>query len=577
MFNKLSIAQRLGAGFAVMIAVAMGIAALSIVDTRRMSTAITQEAEGLTKLLLVTEWQGQTQLNLTRTLVLARSSDNPALKAELGPQMKATSARISELQKKIEAAGLDAEMQALYDKIAAARKTYISTRDDVFKAVDAGDTSAVKRVETELQPMAAGYLGAIVALTDKLKEHAAEHRQEAIADGEASQTAAIGALVVALVVGLFMSWRTTRAVTAPVRSLAREAEVMASGDLSKPMQVDRQDELGELQQALERMRVNLQSVVSSIRQSTDGITTASSEIAAGSQDLSGRTEQTASNLQQAASSMSQLNGTVRATAESATTANQLAATAAETARRGGEVVSEVVGNMRDISDSSRKIADIIGVIDGIAFQTNILALNAAVEAARAGEQGRGFAVVAGEVRSLAGRSAEAAREIKTLIGASVEKVESGVHLVESAGTTMTDIVSSVQRVTDIIAEITAATAEQSSGIASINGAVNHLDEMTQQNAALVEQSAAAAESLKSQAGRLAEVVRQFRLSEQASATSATALTPPPAPRAMATPAVHRPAVKPAIAPRKAGSLPTPTPVPKHQPSTDSSEGEWESF
>ncbi|MDE2276091.1 MAG: hypothetical protein KGK09_07320, partial [Burkholderiales bacterium] len=234
-------------------------------------------------------------------------------------------------------------------------------------------------------------------------------------------------------------------------------------------------------------------------------------IASGNQDLSGRTEQTASNLQQAASSLEQLTGTVRQTADSARTANQLAASATTVAQRGGEVVSQVVSTMDEISASSRRIGDIIGTIDGIAFQTNILALNAAVEAARAGEQGRGFAVVASEVRSLAQRSAEAAREIKGLIGASVEKVESGSRLVADAGSTMGEIVASVQRVSDIIGEISAATGEQSTGIAQVNVAIAQLDQATQQNAALVEESAAAAESLRAQAATLTHVTERFQL------------------------------------------------------------------
>ncbi|MDP1655281.1 MAG: methyl-accepting chemotaxis protein [Hylemonella sp.] len=263
-----------------------------------------------------------------------------------------------------------------------------------------------------------------------------------------------------------------------------------------------------LKAALARM----DSAVSAVRASTNNIETACSEIATGNQDLSQRTEQTASNLQRTASSMEELTSNVRQSAEAARQANQLAATAAEVAARGGEVVGQVVTTMDEINHSSKKISDIIGVIDGIAFQTNILALNAAVEAARAGEQGRGFAVVASEVRSLAGRSAEAAKEIKGLISASVEKVASGSRLVQDAGSTMNEIVGSVRRVSDIIGEITAASSEQSSGIGEVNSAINVLDQMTQQNAALVEQSAAAAESLKDQAQRLVGAVEVFRAS-----------------------------------------------------------------
>jgi methyl-accepting chemotaxis protein len=267
--------------------------------------------------------------------------------------------------------------------------------------------------------------------------------------------------------------------------------------------------------ALKRTIERIGTAMAQVQGSASNIQVASSEIATGNQDLSTRTEQTASNLQQTASSMEQLTGTVKQSADSARQANRLAATAGEVAARGGSVVAQVVSTMVDINTSSKKIADIIGVIDGIAFQTNILALNAAVEAARAGEQGRGFAVVASEVRSLAQRSAEAAKEIKTLIGASVERVESGSKLVADAGTTMSEIVASVQRVSDIIGEITAAAAEQSDGIGQINVAVTQLDQMTQQNSALVEQSAAAAESLKDQAATLASVVGAFRLAPDA--------------------------------------------------------------
>ncbi len=342
-------------------------------------------------------------------------------------------------------------------------------------------------------------------------------------------------------------------IARPIAAARRLAEKIATGDLSQSVDVSGHDEIAHLQRSLATMQDALRHLVGQVRNSTDSIGTASAEIATGNQDLSQRTEQTASNLQQAASSMEQLTGTVRQSADSARQANQLASSAAEVAARGGVVVSQVVATMDDINASSKKIADIIGVIDGIAFQTNILALNAAVEAARAGEQGRGFAVVAGEVRSLAQRSAEAAKEIKGLIGASVEKVEGGSKLVADAGRTMTEIVGSVQRVSDIIGEITAAATEQSQGISEVNNSVTQLDQMTQQNAALVEQSAAAAESLREQATRLSQVVGGFRLGAAGpAARSAPRAASPesPAPRSALVP-------KPAPT-RPPAAVPTPT-------------------
>ncbi len=325
----------------------------------------------------------------------------------------------------------------------------------------------------------------------------------------------VACLLVMVAIGA-IGWLIVRNVLAqlggePTAAMAVMSEV-ANGNLAVHVPAAAP---GSLLDSLNRMVQAVRSTVLQVRQSADSIQTASSEVATGNQDLSQRTEQTASSLQQAASSMEQLTGTVKQSADSARQANQLAASAAEVAARGGVAVSQVVTTMDEINASSRKIVDIIGVIDGIAFQTNILALNAAVEAARAGEQGRGFAVVASEVRSLAGRSAEAAKEIKSLIGASVEKVEGGSRLVADAGKTMNEIVGSVKRVSDIIGEITAAAAEQSQGIGEVNGSVAQLDQMTQQNAALVEESAAAAESLKDQATKLAQVVSTFRLERNA--------------------------------------------------------------
>jgi methyl-accepting chemotaxis protein len=329
-------------------------------------------------------------------------------------------------------------------------------------------------------------------------------------------------VAVLVLLGLFGSlmWHVVRSIVGPLGQAMVAARRMAGGDLSQPLAIDGSDEVARFMQSLDDMQTALHAVVSEVRTTADSIRIASDEVATGNMDLSQRTEHTASNLQQTAASMEQLTGTVRHSAQASVQASGLASSASSVAQQGGDAVAQVVNTMNDINQASRKIADITGVIDGIAFQTNILALNAAVEAARAGEQGRGFAVVAGEVRSLAKRSADAAREIKELIGASVSKIEDGSRQVALAGSTMTDIVSSVRRVDDIIQEISSATGEQSQGIGQVSVAVSQLDQMTQQNAALVEESAAAAESLKQQARRLSDVVATFRLHATDSVTTA---------------------------------------------------------
>jgi methyl-accepting chemotaxis protein len=341
---------------------------------------------------------------------------------------------------------------------------------------------------------------------------ATQAQQAAVREGMASSSAFISNLrlllvAVTLAVVLPLLWLTLQSVCAPLERAVAVAGRIAQGDLTEALDTQGRDETAALMRSLQQMQDALRTLVGQVRDASDSIRVASSEVAVGNQDLSQRTEQTAGSLQATASSVEQLHTAVTHSAESARQANQLAGSASTVAERGGSVVAQVVSTMDEIHGSSRKIAEIIGT----AFQTNILALNAAVEAARAGEQGRGFAVVAGEVRQLAQRSAEAAREIKALIGASVERVEGGARLVQDAGSTMGEIVASVQRVTQVMGEITQATVEQSAGLGTVNQSVAELDRMTQQNAALVEQSAAAAESLKEQAARLAALVATFRL------------------------------------------------------------------
>ena len=384
------------------------------------------------------------------------------------------------------------------------------------------------------------------ALLASLATQARGHMEEARAALD-QRTATMSTLIAAAVLlGLAvlvpLTLFSVRSITQSLEQARALAERIAAGDLSHAVQSRQRDEIGSLVAAMGRMQDALRTLVGQVQQAAGSIATASDEIALGNQDLSQRTEQTAASLQQTASSMELLTGTVQHSAESSRQASGLAANAAEVAVRGGAVVAQVVQTMGEISDSSRRIGDITGVIDSIAFQTNILALNAAVEAARAGEQGRGFAVVASEVRSLAQRSADAAKEIKALIGASVERVEGGSRLVAQAGETMTEIVASVRRVSDIVAEITSAAAEQAGSIGQVGQSVSHLDQMTQQNAALVEESAAASQSLRDQAGRLTEAVSRFKLQGGAPQPGAVALARATIAREMAEKDVGLPAL-----------------------------------
>ena len=346
---------------------------------------------------------------------------------------------------------------------------------------------------------------------DLIAKASTEVAERAAATAQRATTISLGVMLVVCALGIAGAVAFSRTVVNPLDNAVRVSQAVAGGDLTVAQHVQGKDEIAMLLNALHAMQQSLSRVVAGVRHNADSVAMASTEIAQGNNDLSARTEQQASALEETSASMEELSSTVQANAENARQASQLAVSASTVAVQGGDVVAEVATTMKGINDSSKKIADIISVIDGIAFQTNILALNAAVEAARAGEQGRGFAVVASEVRSLAQRSADAAREIKTLIGASVEKVENGTQLVSEAGRSMEGIVAQVQRVSDLIGEISSATSEQTTGISQVGEAVTQLDQVTQQNAALVEQSAAAADSLRHQAAKLAEVVSVFRL------------------------------------------------------------------
>ncbi len=387
-----------------------------------------------------------------------------------------------------------------------------------------------------------------------------------------NRNAIVGGSLLAVVMASLMGMWITRSIVRPMAQAVEIAKRVAAGDLTSKIVVTTTDETGELLGALKLMNETLTGLVGKVRQGTDTIATASAEIASGNMDLSSRTEQQASSLEETASSMEELTGTSKQNADNARQANKLASSASEVAVKGGAVVSQVVSTMGSINESAKKIADIIGVIDGIAFQTNILALNAAVEAARAGEQGRGFAVVASEVRSLAQRSAAAAKDIKGLINDSVEKVDAGTRLVDQAGASMSEIVDSVRRVTDIISEIAAASEEQTAGIEQVNQAIGQMDEVTQQNAALVEQAAAAAESLQDQSANLAETVSVFKLDNHGVA-SMVATRLPASPAAGKQRQVRKPTAlarvapsRPAVTTRKIATTPV-----------AAAGGEWEEF
>ncbi|HEV8691916.1 MAG TPA: methyl-accepting chemotaxis protein [Ideonella sp.] len=517
---RLTLARRLGLGFGSLLLMLLVVAGLSVAELRSQGRQV-QDIVGVKneKLALANSMlESINSLSIqARTVTLL--TDVKAIDVEMKALADAK-VRYANSEKALldltGATGADAEEVALMKDIVEGGKKTIPLIERAAKEGEAGaGVEATLTLTEAVRPVEVVWRKKVAQLIEQVRKENAASAEATLASQQRAVVLLAGLLAGAMVIGALLGWRTTRSITMPVARAVKVAERIAEGDLTSTVEITSQDEIGRLLQAIHGMQDRLRALVGDIRHSADSIQTASTEVAVGNQDLSQRTEQTASSLQQAASSMTQLTSTVNQSAEAASQANQMASSASTVARRGGEVVSQVVSTMNEINTSSRKIADIIGVIDGIAFQTNILALNAAVEAARAGEQGRGFAVVAGEVRSLAQRSAEAAKEIKGLIGNSVEKVEAGSRLVSDAGSTMSEIVSSVQRVSGIISEITAAAAEQSSGIGLVSGSVGQLDQMTQQNAALVEQSAAAAESLKGQAARLAELVSVFRLQRDA--------------------------------------------------------------
>jgi len=515
--RNLKIGARLAIGFAVVLSLMLLIAGIGIWRLQAVGNATeTMTKEALEMERLSSDWVEATTANSVRTVALTKSTDGEDQKY-FQKQISETSKRITEIQKKIEAANLDdAEKQLLAD-IGDKRKGYIDIREGILKMKAAGQDGEAKQIVlSKMIPALDAYVASVEKFQSYQKDDINKTASAIDANYRSGRMLLIGLAIAALVIGIVFSATLTVGITKPLNQAVDIAKTVASGDLSARISVHSTDETGQLMEALKLMNDSLYRTVAQVRAGTDTIATASAQIASGNQDLSSRTEEQASSLEETASSMEELTSTVRQNADNARQANQLAVAASDVAVKGGAVVSQVVNTMEAINASSKKIEDIISVIDGIAFQTNILALNAAVEAARAGEQGRGFAVVASEVRNLAQRSASAAREIKTLIDDSVQKVESGTKLVGEAGTTMDEVVSSIKRVHDIMSEITAASSEQSDGIEQVNQAVTQMDTVTQQNAALVEEAAAAAESLQNQAATLAAVVSTFKLGADAS-------------------------------------------------------------
>ncbi len=440
--------------------------------------------------------------------------DNPAYAARIDADRKLTSARSSEVRKRLDVLADDAASQTLFDAIDKAGNGFRTVRDDLVKRRKAGEALPADAIANQLRPAADAYAAAVDKLAAFQQQRVADDREAA--DRSASQGIVLLAAgsAVGLVLSLLCAWVLSRSILRPLAQAASVTDRIAEGDLTSQVPLAALGSRDELQALLARlggMQARLAELVVSMRQASTSVAGASGEIAVGNSDLSARTEQTASNLEEIAASMEELLATVRHSADAAAQASTLATGASSVAQRGREAVDRVVGTMDGIALSSRRIADITSVIDGIAFQTNILALNAAVEAARAGEQGRGFAVVASEVRSLAQRSATAAKEIGGLISDSVRQVDEGTQLVHAAGATMGEIVTSVEQVATIIGEISTAAREQTTGLSQVGEAVSQLDQMTQQNAALVEESSAAAQGLRVQAQQLAELVEAFRL------------------------------------------------------------------
>ena len=533
--NDLKIGARLGGAFAAVLALMVLMLGVALWQLERIADAKQTMAQTSYRAKLAKEWSQGTVTNSVSTVAKYKSID-PVDEKYHDAQMKVISDRAGKLQKELESLVQSEQGKALLADIATERAKYSVMRNEGFKMKSAlgADNAEVKAFfETRVIPEMRIYVGTIEKLAT-FQEQLFNNADNSIDATVVSATRIlIGLGIAALAIGAACGWLLTRSITRPLAHAVGLARQVASGDLTADIRAESRDEVGDLVLALKTMNDNLLKTVTEVRAGTETIVTASQQIASGNLDLSSRTEQQASSLEETASSMEELTSTVRQNANNARQANVLAKNASQIAAHGGDVVSQVVSTMASINASSKKIGDIIAVIDGIAFQTNILALNAAVEAARAGEQGRGFAVVASEVRNLAQRSAAAAKEIRGLISDSVAKVDAGGRLVDEAGVTMQEIVQGIGRVTDIMGDIAMASAEQTTGIEQVNEAITQMDGVTQQNAALVEEAAAAAASLQEQATTLAQLVSVFNVGHGRPGSARQAAQPAMAGRSLA--------------------------------------------
>jgi methyl-accepting chemotaxis protein len=522
--NNLNIGTRLGAGFALLLLLLAGVAALGIDGMARANQALDTIVDvNVYKTRLLEEMSRSVHIVSSAVPTIVLLTDPAAIDQQM-TLIKDARERYNAASTALEQTPASPTAQVIRAKTRAAQAQTRPLNNKVIELARAGDAPAATRILVEQAGPSNAAWQAALGENIQLQRTASKRSEEAAAaDYKDKRLLMLVLTAAAIVAGSIAAWLVTRSIARPIKAAVRIAQTVAAGDLTSQIDVTSRDETGQLLRALRDMNGSLRTIVGEVRSGTESITSASGRIAAGNIDLSARTEQQASSLEETAASMEELTGTVKQNAENARQANAQAMSASDVARQGGAVVAQVVDTMNAINASSNKIVDIIGVIDGIAFQTNILALNAAVEAARAGEQGRGFAVVASEVRNLAQRSAAAAREIKTLIGDSVTQVNAGARLVDQAGTTMNDVVDSAQRVTIIMGEISAATLEQTAGIEQINQAIIQMDQATQQNAALVEQAAATSAALQEQAAALADAVSVFETGDAQAALKRPAM------------------------------------------------------